>query len=169
EILGNRSLASSQIEYVTIVRKLIAVHRNRLPAVNNNSVSNIRIRCREANMHSFQLGYGIDVKRDQTANDVQSAQRIRIETDAPVPGKIYERVAQSRRHDLDRSHRATAPPVKTGHGARFIFVAGVRPIFPRSNRESGPGCGYRPFEVLHFRSEEHTSELQSRENLVCRL
>src|SRR5690606_41845243 len=25
------------------------------------------------------------------------------------------------------------------------------------------------FEIFHFRSEEHTSELQSRENLVCRL
>src|SRR5436309_8276848 len=28
----------------------------------------------------------------------------------------------------------------------------------------GPGCGY-----ADIRSEEHTSELQSRENLVCRL
>src|SRR5690606_39666696 len=32
------------------------------------------------------------------------------------------------------------------------------------------GCHFaRDGSIFHFRSEEHTSELQSRENLVCRL
>src|SRR5688572_31045252 len=30
-------------------------------------------------------------------------------------------------------------------------------------------CGVYPFEVAETRSEEHTSELQSQSNLVCRL
>src|SRR2546430_5917046 len=37
-------------------------------------------------------------------------------------------------------------------------------------RRLGPNarvCGYR--QILHQRSEEHTSELQSQSNLVCRL
>src|SRR5207302_11097900 len=31
------------------------------------------------------------------------------------------------------------------------------------------GCGIGPADLRNQRSEEHTSELQSRENLVCRL
>src|SRR5436309_4052657 len=42
---------------------------------------------------------------------------------------------------------------------RGIACVGVR----------GQGATERPFEFLRERSEEHTSELQSRENLVCRL
>src|SRR5690606_42079601 len=46
----------------------------------------------------------------------------------------------------------------------YSVVAALAPtIFPASFRSHGGGVG------VYFRSEEHTSELQSRENLVCRL
>src|SRR5690606_41884559 len=38
-----------------------------------------------------------------------------------------------------------------------------------STRAEGHRAGTRPLEWKAVRSEEHTSELQSRENLVCRL
>src|SRR5690606_40554071 len=37
------------------------------------------------------------------------------------------------------------------------------------HRASEDGAPIQPHDVVHGRSEEHTSELQSRENLVCRL
>src|SRR5690606_40231343 len=37
------------------------------------------------------------------------------------------------------------------------------------NNSFGAGVFIRPYKNLGNRSEEHTSELQSRENLVCRL
>src|SRR5690606_41455834 len=53
-----------------------------------------------------------------------------------------------------------------------IYLA--RPIVPLSNRDIGylPGdvnSKLNPYMEPLWRSEEHTSELQSRENLVCRL
>src|SRR5574343_1625028 len=60
----------------------------------------------------------------------------------------------------------------------FFFLMIRRPprstLFPyttlfRSVREPGPGrCAYRPDRAPE-RSEEHTSELQSHHDLVCRL
>src|SRR5690606_40863915 len=38
-----------------------------------------------------------------------------------------------------------------------------------SSRRLQAGVGSEQHHVILFRSEEHTSELQSRENLVCRL
>src|SRR5947209_13764654 len=47
---------------------------------------------------------------------------------------------------------------------------GIPECLPRSRRSSGTGsCGGRPCESSTPRSEEHTSELQSRQYLVCRL
>src|SRR5690606_42063716 len=40
---------------------------------------------------------------------------------------------------------------------------------PRRRLEFLDGCAFRNIRCLMRRSEEHTSELQSRENLVCRL
>src|SRR5207302_10052992 len=38
-----------------------------------------------------------------------------------------------------------------------------------ADRSDGPAAQVRKLPVRRLRSEEHTSELQSRENLVCRL
>src|SRR6266700_7174751 len=63
----------------------------------------------------------------------------------------------------------------------FFFLMIRRPprstLFPYTTlfRSPPPGCAWRPGAAIRAprparrRSEEHTSELQSRENLVCRL
>src|SRR2546427_8519357 len=55
--------------------------------------------------------------------------------------------------------------------ARATFVEGLD--FPRPNRASDPVVGgdheNQPVDIEGGRSEEHTSELQSQSNLVCRL
>src|SRR5690606_42030976 len=50
------------------------------------------------------------------------------------------------------------------NGCRVLFLGQLE----RPHRLP-PGIGGVPQRELFFRSEEHTSELQSRENLVCRL
>src|SRR6478736_10093419 len=51
------------------------------------------------------------------------------------------------------------------HDALPIYVADLLPnLFPHHRRNHHP-----PFLHLRARSEEHTSELQSQSNLVCRL
>src|SRR5690606_41686018 len=66
-------------------------------------------------------------------------------------------VASIRRASWCCAHRKAKPP---SLWAKFLFV-------PRKHRR----CHELPVRfALHcLRSEEHTSELQSRENLVCRL
>src|SRR5690606_40893602 len=54
---------------------------------------------------------------------------------------------------------------------RFLLLAEVGRLLRELD---APGASLEPMGMLlfhsyHFRSEEHTSELQSRENLVCRL
>src|SRR3712207_7384002 len=46
---------------------------------------------------------------------------------------------------------------------------GVRRPSPRRAPHARPGCRPAPHRVRPPRSEEHTSELQSRQYLVCRL
>src|SRR5690606_41673788 len=56
-------------------------------------------------------------------------------------------------------------------GLPFVlcFVVGIQALSPRG-AIVGPPCRSFEFSIKCFpRSEEHTSELQSRENLVCRL
>src|SRR5690606_13261560 len=59
--------------------------------------------------------------------------------------------------DSGEDRGGTAAKYVPGRPDRLI---GAEVVFPRGERPTGPECG---------RSEEHTSELQSRENLVCRL
>src|SRR5690606_41478548 len=70
------------------------------------------------------------------------------------------------------------------HDALPICRGGDQPLLPRGGSTHRPVCRPLPrprhpldrgrspwgaFRLSPFRSEEHTSELQSRENLVCRL
>src|SRR3989442_6249540 len=48
-------------------------------------------------------------------------------------------------------------------------LASVGQEHPRGQRGNGVGSGTRSRRLVHGRSEEHTSELQSRPHLVCRL
>src|SRR5436309_10629912 len=62
---------------------------------------------------------------------------------------------------LDRGSRSAFAVCQSGPGCPCWSLS----RFPRS---SGPGT-LEPVFLTCSRSEEHTSELQSRENLVCRL
>src|SRR5207302_10153919 len=67
-------------------------------------------------------------------------------------------------HDaLPISRCSAGPPA----GCRITGCAAISPTASRSWRRA-PELSPRP-QVCTSRSEEHTSELQSRENLVCRL
>src|SRR5690606_40321003 len=50
----------------------------------------------------------------------------------------------------------------------WIWLARALSSNPHAPRRSATNAAARP-PNMHWRSEEHTSELQSRENLVCRL
>src|SRR5690625_6212979 len=70
--------------------------------------------------------------------------------------RVYLRVSTDRQ-DLDRQERLIE-----GARAAGYYVAGVY-------REKASGARADRPELLRMRSEEHTSELQSRGHLVCRL
>src|SRR5690606_41408337 len=57
---------------------------------------------------------------------------------------------------------STSLPSGTGTHSSGYAAKLALPVVVWNSRESRGGCG-------SWRSEEHTSELQSRENLVCRL
>src|SRR5207302_6973719 len=61
-----------------------------------------------------------------------------------------------------RTFFRTSPPALSASELRPVASRQCPFVFPR--RESGPAT-----RTAAGRSEEHTSELQSRENLVCRL
>src|SRR5690606_40360062 len=75
---------------------------------------------------------------------------------------------------LFRSHHAAAVPEQQ-HGAQRGHRLGQRareraqPLGPHELLVVGAGERAEPAALEVLRSEEHTSELQSRENLVCRL
>src|SRR5690606_41301476 len=81
---------------------------------------------------------------------------------------IWPRRRAHRRSERPRAARAGAPrgdtrrPAADRGGARMPCRAGGGAHDPRDRREL-------PAAAAGGRSEEHTSELQSRENLVCRL
>src|SRR5690606_13082656 len=55
------------------------------------------------------------------------------------------------------------------HGPRYQWVAFSWTRLKRSFWKPEPLCFSHTMSCESFRSEEHTSELQSRENVVCRL
>src|SRR5437660_5505624 len=64
------------------------------------------------------------------------------------------------------------PPRSTLFPYTTLFRSGVAQVDEAGNQHRGGGAQQDPIGagvVLHFRSEEHTSELQSRGHLVCRL
>src|SRR5690606_40054303 len=82
------------------------------------------------------------------------------------PSALRARVTAASKHanlqqrkKTRKNRRRTAPPVTTPGGPNYRKSSGPN----RGNRavQRSDGCANR--------SEEHTSELQSRENLVCRL
>src|SRR5690606_42092776 len=71
-------------------------------------------------------------------------------------------------------HASRVPRPGTRPRYNDALVAGLTPRFrsdqPVSQRSDGnPAISADPEKTDRSRSEEHTSELQSRENLVCRL
>src|SRR5690606_39493439 len=96
----------------------------------------------------------------------------RAPVDAPV--------TTSREHDRTCKHRARVRIVRIESGPDSEGCASSNAAGRRSERRDrtsrhGAGGTYRPRRMAQtlnpsrVRSEEHTSELQSRENLVCRL
>src|SRR2546422_5756994 len=70
----------------------------------------------------------------------------------------------------DRATRlwATSPTIATWSPSKCAFLSRI----VRRSRSAWVGCSCAPspaFTIEHARSEEHTSELQSRLHLVCRL
>src|SRR5438874_3157847 len=59
------------------------------------------------------------------------------------------------------------PPRSTLFPYTTLFRSGKGPR--EISEPSLQSCARRPADVRNFRSEEHTSELQSRRDLVCRL
>src|SRR5437016_9148676 len=97
--------------------------------------------------------------------------RTAVATSALANGR-RPRLEETRKHGLLRDPRSAElrphpPPVHHVHAVRQ--VEDLRQI--GGDQEDADALPlYEVFhEVVHFRSEEHTSELQSLTNLVCRL
>src|SRR5690606_40089699 len=80
---------------------------------------------------------------------------------ARVPGLHLEHAVQLEEGSLQAPEAAAA---ECGDLGRHDCLTCGRSVAPSNLPPPGGGCTGR-----HGRSEEHTSELQSRENLVCRL
>src|SRR3712207_7432949 len=72
---------------------------------------------------------------------------------------------------IRRPPRSTLFPYTTLFRSRRIAARGGRSgrLFGASGLSAGPLCRGLSIRTAEFRSEEHTSELQSRQYLVCRL
>src|SRR5690606_40558115 len=75
---------------------------------------------------------------------------------------------------LFRSRRAVHPARRVAHVVRQVDLGRLPPVTPRQLQLAQPRGDQRVDRgaeraAVRARSEEHTSELQSRENLVCRL
>src|SRR5215475_11504276 len=87
-------------------------------------------------------------------------------------GMVTTTLAPTRPSSVDRLRAATVPPCAI---AMALTMARPRPApSPSTPRTNGSNAlvrtsGAKPGPVSVTRSEEHTSELQSREKLVCRL
>src|SRR5690606_42149500 len=65
------------------------------------------------------------------------------------------------------SYHLRTRPIWPGHSEASVSMPSS-PVSAAQSSAALPGIRYSR-STLHERSEEHTSELQSRENLVCRL
>src|SRR5690606_40858057 len=86
----------------------------------------------------------------------------RSPTDAVVCGRLLCRRGGACRRQKGRTHVALLHPAPLAGGAGAVWRIAFH-LYPVFHRARGPGA------LGGGRSEEHTSELQSRENLVCRL
>src|SRR5690606_41161014 len=89
----------------------------------------------------------------------------------PFPYTTLFRSAGRLRNRLRGGERAADEPGRLSRRAGADAATDPR-LGPRARAAAGLGefaVAQRRARVLHRRSEEHTSELQSRENLVCRL
>src|SRR5690606_41427777 len=98
-------------------------------------------------------------------------------------GGVGRHVARVRTRLPEAVHigQEEVPAGVPGNGARTLWAGLRRAVVRGPGRERGHevdhgpvllehgGGGHRPVPRAAWRSEEHTSELQSRENLVCRL
>src|SRR2546428_9439664 len=70
---------------------------------------------------------------------------------------------------IRRPPRSTLFPYTTLFRSQCLVPGGPHPLLERSAPRDGGGGGGRAHHPRDPRSEEHTSELQSRSDLVCRL
>src|SRR5260370_24824405 len=73
------------------------------------------------------------------------------------------------RSDRGRPRRVERPGEVSGHVCSSDLPAAPRGPSPGISRRPGPSISVGPVSPTAERSEEHTSELQSHLNLVCRL
>src|SRR5690606_40332786 len=81
--------------------------------------------------------------------------------DSRLPRETTRRKSHERRGERARSPARPTGPTGTAPD-RDLFGSQAFALIARRRGANGPCC-------VSSRSEEHTSELQSRENLVCRL
>src|SRR5690606_40846109 len=97
-----------------------------------------------------------------------------------VSSSLLTRAGHNRRlHSFPTRRSSDLAAMKLGSSIAWVLAAGctalaVQPARAQSWEPTGMPIGFNGPTVLyadtvHDRSEEHTSELQSRENLVCRL
>src|SRR2546427_4693238 len=70
---------------------------------------------------------------------------------------------------LFRSGLGLADELQVGHALQHVVVAALAGTFRVGDRVARGGELGNAGQRGHFRSEEHTSELQSQSNIVCRL
>src|SRR2546427_3602301 len=70
---------------------------------------------------------------------------------------------------IRRPPRSTLFPYTTLFRSRFARFRLGRRVDVALDHPAGRGAPLQPMALHHARSEEHTSELQSQSNLVCRL
>src|SRR3989475_6280864 len=80
-------------------------------------------------------------------------------------------VSRESRSTSDRPRRLASPAAEPERQTQQECAEAdrVRADQPRERKRAGPGCQHRQGAEDDRRSEEHTSELQSQSNLVCRL
>src|SRR3712207_8084842 len=70
---------------------------------------------------------------------------------------------------IRRPPRSTLFPYTTLFRSRCLKLSATKPLTPQTFSPTRAGKVAPPRELAKKRSEEHTSELQSRQYLVCRL